>query len=56
MGRSLYTGILGWMCMEPAFAGICMLSAGKGEGVGLEEVTGDSFLGGCLLVFSVSTR
>lgn len=42
--------------MEPTFAGICMLSAGKGEGVGLEEVTGDSFLGGCLLVFSVSTR
>lgn len=31
-----------------------MLSAGKGKGVGLEEATGDSFLGGCLLVFSLS--
>lgn len=56
MGRSFYTGTSGWMWMEPTFAWICMLSAEKGEGVGLEEVTGDSFLGGCLLVFSVSTR
>lgn len=43
----------GW---NQPFAGIWVLSAGKGEGVGLEEVTGDSCLGGCLLVFSVSTR